>query len=215
MARIYIYVVARDFGFAPNPFHGTCTLATCKPGIRRTTQIGDWVVGVGGSRLKTVGRCIFAMRVTEVMAFDAYWLASEFLDKRSVPNGSRSMKMGDNIYHRSSDGAWVQADSHHSQPDGSPNLDNLKRDTSADRVLISHYFYYCGRSAPVIPQGLQEGIGYKNGIGHRVYDLGDAIDLVRWLELTYASDLNTVFGLPFQFHQSTARYSGKGSRIVD
>src|SRR5712671_5339411 len=33
--RLYSYVVARDFGFAPNPFFGVCTLATCKPDIRK------------------------------------------------------------------------------------------------------------------------------------------------------------------------------------
>lgn len=37
--------VARDYGFAPNPFFGVCTLATCKPRIRSVAQIGDWVVG--------------------------------------------------------------------------------------------------------------------------------------------------------------------------
>src|SRR5262245_31415483 len=43
--RLYSYVVARDYGFAPNPFYGFCTLATCKPDIRRTADIGDWIVG--------------------------------------------------------------------------------------------------------------------------------------------------------------------------
>lgn len=32
---LYSYVVAHDFGFAPNPFDGLCTLATCKPDIRK------------------------------------------------------------------------------------------------------------------------------------------------------------------------------------
>ena len=35
---LYSYTVAADTGFAPNPFHGFCTLACCKPGIRRTAQ---------------------------------------------------------------------------------------------------------------------------------------------------------------------------------
>ena len=37
--KLFSYVVARDFAFAPNPFHGYCTLATCKPIIRRVTQV--------------------------------------------------------------------------------------------------------------------------------------------------------------------------------
>ena len=32
---IYEYVMTDDTGFAPNPFYGICTLACCKPVIRR------------------------------------------------------------------------------------------------------------------------------------------------------------------------------------
>jgi hypothetical protein len=45
--RLFSYVVARDYGFAPNPFHRHCTLATCKPGIRARAAVGDWVIGTG------------------------------------------------------------------------------------------------------------------------------------------------------------------------
>ena len=45
--RLFSYVVARDYGFAPNPFFGVCTLATCKPIVRRVAAIGDWIVGTG------------------------------------------------------------------------------------------------------------------------------------------------------------------------
>ena len=83
----YIYVVARDFGFAPNPFHGYCTLATCKPIIRRVAKVGDWVVGVGGKDLDATGRLIFAMQVTETMSFNDYWSSPEYRDKRPVRNG--------------------------------------------------------------------------------------------------------------------------------
>ena len=70
MGRVYIYVVARDFGFAPNPFHGFCTLATCKPRIRRKAEVGDWVIGMGGDRLNATGRCIYAMRVSAKVNFN-------------------------------------------------------------------------------------------------------------------------------------------------
>ena len=33
MPKSYSYVVARDYGFAPNPFNGILTLAACKPVI--------------------------------------------------------------------------------------------------------------------------------------------------------------------------------------
>src|SRR5688572_18085094 len=99
MSRVYMYVVDRDFGFAPNPFHGYCSLATCKPGIRARAQINDWVIGMGGARLGATGRCVFAMRVTETLSFNEYWFGSQYRDKRPVRNGSRRMLVGDNIYH--------------------------------------------------------------------------------------------------------------------
>lgn len=80
--KLYSYIVARDYGFAPNPFYDFCTLATCKPDIRRTAQVGDWVVGTGP---KTKGRArhiVYAMRVTEVMSFNDYWNDLRFIKKR-------------------------------------------------------------------------------------------------------------------------------------
>ena len=97
---LYIYVVVRDFGFAPNPFHGYCSLATCKPGIRKVAQIGDWVMGVGGGRLQATGRCIYLMKVSEILNFDKYWSDKRFRVKKPVRNGSPVMMVGDNIYHR-------------------------------------------------------------------------------------------------------------------
>src|SRR6185312_12529568 len=143
MPRVYLYVISRDFGFAPNPFHGFCTLATCKPDIRNTANIDDWVFGVGGSILKATGRCIFAMRVTNKITYNEYWSNTLYNDKKPVRNGSKKMLLGDNIYfqdHESND--WNQVYSHHSNSDGSKNLYNLKRDTKSRNVLISKHFFY-------------------------------------------------------------------------
>ena len=100
MPSVFVYVVDRDFGFAPNPFHGYCTLATCKPRIRKTAQIGDWVIGMAGSRLNATGRCVFAMQITATISFDEYWANPIYNEKKPVRNGSRKMMVGDNIYHR-------------------------------------------------------------------------------------------------------------------
>lgn len=216
MPNVYMYVVARDFGFAPNPFHGMCTLATCKPMIRRTAQVGDWVVGMGGARLKAVGRCIYAMQVTDALTFDAYWDVPEFRCKRPVRNGSRKTIMGDNIYHRpAGTTAWVQEDSHHSQIDGSPEPSNIKNDTQTNRVLVSRNFYYFGDAAPAIPDGILAQLGYKNGIGHRKLTLERAQPLLDWIQAQYKGRINTVIGKPYQFMQSSSRYSKRMDRIVD
>lgn len=208
-----MYVVDRDFGFAPNPFHGVCTLATCKPPIRNGARIGDWVIGMGGRRLKATGKCVFAMKVTETLTFNEYWASAIFFDKRPVRNGSSVMMVGDNIYHHDQPGSpWAQSDSHHSHPDGSPNPLNINKDTSVDRVLTSREFFYFGRAAPAVPSGLLEELGFQNRIGHRVFDATDCGALLAWIK-SHKEAQNRIAADPFDFDESAKRYTGRGSSI--
>jgi hypothetical protein len=171
--KLYSYVVARDFGFAPNPFFGFCTLATCKPKIRSSASVGDWVIGTGAKRgYDYQGRLIYAMQVSEILGFDDYWNDPRFNLKRPNLKGSLKAMYGDNIYRR--DGSqWVQADSHHSLPDGRLNTANLEWDTGVDRVLIATRFVYWGRSAPIIPTQFRsfgnDEDDICSGRGHRVF----------------------------------------------
>ena len=59
---LFSYVVRYDSGFAPNPFHGFCTLATCKPGIRAHANVGDWVVGTASGGPPVRGLDIWSTR---------------------------------------------------------------------------------------------------------------------------------------------------------
>src|SRR6056297_2740084 len=129
--QVFLYAITRDYGFAPNPFHGACTLATCKPRLRKSAKIGDWVIGFTGANLSRDIRFIFCMEVSDKLTFQEYWEDPQFLCKRPVRNGSKMSLVGDNIYHREN-GKWVQEDSHHSNPDGTLNEHNLKTDTSAE-----------------------------------------------------------------------------------
>ena len=211
-----MYVVDRDFGFAPNPFHGYCTLATCKPGIRKSANVEDWVIGMGGSRLRATGRCIYAMRVTEVVTFNQYWANPVFLDKKPVRNGSSKMMVGDNIYYFDEESKeWHQVDSHHSNPDGSVNLHNLRTDTqTTDKVLISRHFFYFGVDAPKVPGKLLNAIGYKNLRNYRVFDYETCRRLIYWLESSFSNSLNQVVGDPFDFSSSEKRYSAGNNKII-
>jgi Nucleotide modification associated domain 2 len=213
MSKIYIYVVDRDLGFAPNPFHGYCTLATCKPRIRNTARVDDWVIGMGGRKLKATGRCVFAMRVSEVVTFNEYWSNPAYFDKKPVINGSRKMMVGDNIYHKTSGDIWQQALSHHSNKDGGIDLSNLNRDTSSEKVLISQYFCYFGGNAPVIPTELLNSVGYKNQIGHRTFDNKNAAVIVEWLHNSFRESFNQVLADPFNFDKSEKRYSASDNKI--
>ena len=150
--KLFSYIVARDYGFAPNPFFGICTLATCKPRIRKTASIGDWIIGTG-SKQKERQRClVYVMRVTETMTFNEYWEDERFRRKKPNLRGSMKQAFGDNIYFKDNAGQWQQQDSHHSYRNGMPNPYNIKNDTQTDRVLLSTEYAYWGGSGPEIPQ---------------------------------------------------------------
>lgn len=214
--RLFMYVVDRDFGFAPNPFHGVCTLATCKPGIRNSASIGDWVVGMGGRRLDATGCCIFAMRVGRKLTFNEYWADSDFRDKRPVRNGSQKMLVGDNIYHFEF-GNWIQENSHHSRANGAVNNENLNRDTQADAVLISDLFYYFGKSAPEVPVTILTGMGYsKNPRSYRNFEILEPHqEFINWLEFNFSNLKNTVYDDPFDFQNSAAHYDAGTNKVYN
>ena len=158
--RLFSYVVARDYGFAPNPFVGVCTLATCKPNIRRIASVGDWIIGTGSRKQNRRGFLVYAMRVTETMTFDEYWKDDRF--QRKIPNlrGSKKQAFGDNIYFKKDAVRWHQLDSHHSYRGGVPNPYNILNDTQTDRVLLSTDFTYWGGSGPEIPSELRDYDGF-------------------------------------------------------
>lgn len=162
--KIISYVVRRDYGFAPNPFFGYCTLATCKPDIRKSAVIGDWVIGTSSASTGSTNKLVFAMKVTEKLTFDEYWYEERFFNKRPVLERSRKFQYGDNIYHRENS-EWIQIASHHSQEDGSINYLNVATDTKTDSILISDHFYYFGQNGVIIPNDLSEII--KKGPGHK------------------------------------------------
>lgn len=156
---VWSYKIRRDYGFAPNPFYGFCTLACCKPDIRKGAEVGDLIFGFGSAALELRGRLIFAMRISEALKFEEYWDDARFVRRRPVFTAGRARSYGDNIYHRSHAGAWVQEDSHHSLPGGQWNAANADRDLSVNTVLVSTDFAYWGRTAPLLPQHLRNHHG--------------------------------------------------------
>ena len=155
--KLFSYVVARDYGFAPNPFYNICTLATCKPKIRETAKCGDWIIGTGSKRHGNQGKLVFAMCVSETLTFNEYWFDPRFRKKRPNPHGSLKQAYGDNIYYKDAcSGRWYQANSHHSYEDGSPNLHNVKQDTQVDQVLVGIEYTYWGGSGPHIHRDFRD-----------------------------------------------------------
>ena len=211
---LYTYPITRDFGFAPNPFHGFCTLATCKPDIRKAAKVDDWVMGIGGSTLKSAKRkCIFLMKVSEKLSFQDYWDEPRFSLKKPSRNGSRVQMLGDNIYHKDEKGDWVQEDSHHSNPDGTPNSANLNRDTArCDQVLVSDNYFYFGSDAITVDL---VSIGYVKIRNFKKTDLSatkEGEELITSISSKNRNSINLIISDPCQFmvsHQRADQSTGK------
>lgn len=206
--QLYSYIIKRDYGFAPNPFPPSCTLATCKPGIRRTAQIDDWVVGIGSGAKNSAfkNRLIYAMQVHEKLTFDEYWTDPRFKRKRPVMNGSMLQMYGDNIYHRlTPESPFIQEDSHHSLPQGEKNILNYERDLPGKFVLISNNFWYFGEDAPSIPHDF---LSLANiAIGYKINKDGEFIK--RFSDWLVTLPQTGYIGKPYMFNKEFTRYSGK------
>jgi hypothetical protein len=179
---IYSYVIEHDLGFAPNPFHGACTLACCKPDIRKSAKLGDYVLGTGAARPKLSGYLTYWMRVDEIFTFDTYWASRRFRRKKPTMSGTTFLRYGDNIYHRDGGNVYKQEDSFHSREDGTVSLGDLRRDTgTTDKVLVGYEFAFFGRRGIKIPAEL--GFVVKKGPSHRCRFTDEQVAAVMvWLQ---------------------------------
>jgi hypothetical protein len=199
--RLFSYVVARDYGFAPNPFFGFCTLATCKPMIRKTAQVGDWVIGTGSKTCGLAGFLVYAMRVSETCTYDQYWGDPRFQKKQPNLRGSLKQAYGDNIYHHDPrTHRWLQENSHHSLPDGRANCENVEHDTQYPRVLVGTEFVYWGGDGPRIPARFRRSGGRDvccSLQGHKCKFPSDLVEsFVEWIQ---SLGVSGCIGKPKQF----------------
>src|ERR1700722_18149464 len=113
---IYSYIVVHDGGFSPNPFFGYCTLACCKPEIRKRAIKGDWIVGLTPRAKGKGNKVVYFMQVEESLTFDQYWNNRRFGKKRPDVTAGMTRKQGDNIYEPLLSGGYHQLPSAHSKP---------------------------------------------------------------------------------------------------
>lgn len=198
--------MTNDSGFAPNPFHGFLTLATCKPGIRRNTQIGDYVAGFTSVKLcrdlPGNEKLVFIMRVTEKLTFSEYWFDKRFKLKKPtlpIPKGINCINQlstindkirysGDNIY----------------QSDTNPPIkftqrlninhcdSNNKTDLGGKYVLVSGDFYYFGRYAIELPFEINLPNG-QSSYGSKTENIDE---ILTYIETKYGEKKNTCIGYP-------------------
>ena len=204
--RLRSYKLTHDTGFAPNPFFGSLTLATCKPGIRRSASIGEWVAGFtsGGLCGDQVGaeRLVYLMKVAERMSIAEYFDDPRFAVKRPVLNGaSEPARHGDNIYRPLRPGAsepsefeQLRNNHHWDQRGDCEDPKSKRRDIGGHNVLVAKEFAYFGRSALEVPLFLRPEIPKgQSGFGSLTHD-PDRVNA--FLEFVLAQVKSRVIGPP-------------------
>lgn len=154
--RLFSYKLKNDTGFAPNPFFGVLTLATCKPQIRKSKRVGDWIAGFTSKALcgDEVGeeKLIYLMQVTDKIHISEYFSHPDFQNK--IPNLSCEefvYQAGDNIY-KLQGNDFIQLENRNHA------LNDKSRDLSGEFVLVSTKFYYFGKNPLEIPDYLRPKI---------------------------------------------------------
>lgn len=198
---LYSYIIAKDYGLAPNPFWGKMTLAVCKPGIRKHATEGDWIIGTGVKNLSRAnkayvdfgGKLVFAMKVSDVVSmkeYDRICTASTTDLKNKIPTQDSDWRrmVGDCIYKYPLNGEI---------PMMRPGLhcsDDIERDLSGENVLMSDHFYYFGENAIQIDCRFKELLKHKQG--HLKFENENLTnDFVVWLT-GFGYERNSINGYP-------------------
>jgi hypothetical protein len=82
------YKMTYDTGFAPNPYHGVLTLATCKPDIRLHANKGDWIAGFTAKevhdsngkihRFNGDRKLIYLACIKDKLKLEEYWESEDY-----------------------------------------------------------------------------------------------------------------------------------------
>jgi len=194
--RILSYVVQSDNGLAPNITGGFCTLAVCKPVVRRTARAGqDLVLGMSRQR-----NCVtYIMQVDRKVSFFEYSRLPEFECKKP----SFEHLIGDNFFKEEAGELQLAFDI--ARHNG--NEEALARDLNAPVVLVGYNFWYFGERQPELPLELHNAhmtLPGRRRDGHRVTtdgaEIAALIDWVHSLEPgIHGKPRDQLMPLPHQF----------------
>jgi len=156
--KLSAYIVAVDAGFAPNPFGHYCTLACCKPTIRRKAEKDDIIIGTAYARSSKPRHLIFAMKVLGVLPYQRYWTDRRFHSRKPSAKSAISRR-GDNIWYQRK-GEWQVVDG------AFHDISHCDRDTGGENAVFAREFFYFGREAIKVDTEFQHLLaktqGHKN-----------------------------------------------------
>lgn len=195
---VYSYKMVADSGFAPNPFFGLLTLATCKASFRRArsqNDIGVWVAGFTSKKLcgDPVGceRLVVLFEISEIVSVADYYYDRRF--RRKIPTMEHTQivhRTGDNIYKPISSGAEGVQDfeqiknPHH-------DVSSMKDDLSGRNVLIARRFFYFGRDAKILDHTIRPNVPPKQSRFGRITKGGQADKFIRHIESSFAEGIHS------------------------
>ncbi|TLD81478.1 hypothetical protein LS68_000070 [Helicobacter sp. MIT 05-5293] len=204
--RIRSYKMKVDCGFAPNYSCGVLTLATCKPYIRESAKVGEYLAGWSSKALddSQIGQenLIYLAKISQILTFAEYWEA--YPQKRPPQN-----KEGDNIYKplvpnpQSADDFEVIPNAHHpenekasigcfcypsskhiDEEEASSHFSDKDHDLKSFKVLICDEFYYfgSGKKALQIPAHIRPKVPKRTSPYGNITEVDEAqafIDYVK------------------------------------
>lgn len=162
MTRIFRYILQTDTGMAPCIDSGLVSLAICKPKIRASAKIGDWVIGFY-ARPAPRGLVTWAGRISDQLDTGRY--ESTFRGR------------SDAVYRQQRDGTFKRL-----RPDYHSGADEIRKDLSAPSLIFDqNATWYFGDQPKVLPHELMHLAA--GGQGHRVNARieGDLQALQIWL----------------------------------
>jgi len=198
--RIFSYVVRSDYGLAPNPFWDILTINVCKPKIRQTANLGDWVIGTGAKNVPKkyggttnyyAGKLVFAMRITNIMSMESYddYCNKQLIEKIPNPNTNDwRKKVGDCIYNYK-----IKIGSKPGLRKGMHSEIFKKNDLSGKNTLLSEEFYYFGNKVIEFPKEFSNIA--KQGRGHKIItNHNQILEFINWIRENFQA--NKLYGQP-------------------
>lgn len=177
--KLHTYTLRYDFGAAPNPFWGICTLAIARPALRLVAEVDDWIVGLGSPRTALgdlSAHLVYAMKVTNKMTLEEYDQFCKTFLPRKMPdwrNKDYRMRMGDCIYNFATPDPKIRTSVH--------TEDNKLKDLEGKYALLSKQFYYFGDLPELLPDDLKP-IMY-GGTAHQTDENNPYLEaFVNWIE---------------------------------
>ena len=81
-ATVFVYKLVADNGGAPCVYDGKLSLCICKPRIRVSAKVNDWIIGFGGKSVHDLkNKLIYIAKVTERIEGKVYYSESEYIKR--------------------------------------------------------------------------------------------------------------------------------------